>query len=281
MITRDSPLPIVRQCQLLGVARSSVYDRPRGVSEADRTLRRLIDACHRAHPYDGSRRLRDWLQGQDQQVNRKRLQRLMRQMGLMALYPKRHLSQRDPAHKVYPDRLRGSRSRPPTKSGPPISPTSPWSRGLPIRSPSSVGPRARCSPGGCPIPWRLWRGRGARGSSRLTKAASSPGRRSPVSCVPIRSRSAWTAKAAGATTSSSSAFGAASRMRRSTSRPTRVWRRHAPASASTSPSSTASAVTSHWDGKHPMRCMLNPPRNGWRPNFEDTYPTVQNSGGHF
>ena len=67
----------------------------------------LIDRCHLEHPYYGSRRIRDWLEDQGHLVNRKRIQRLMRKMGIAALYPKRNLSRRNQAHKVYPYLLRG------------------------------------------------------------------------------------------------------------------------------------------------------------------------------
>jgi putative transposase len=68
---------------------------------------RQIDECHLKHPYYGSRRVRDWLEDHGHPVNRKRVQRLMRQMGIMALYPKRNLSRRNQAHKVYPYLLKG------------------------------------------------------------------------------------------------------------------------------------------------------------------------------
>lgn len=69
---------------------------------------RLIDECHLQHPYYGSRRVRDWLEdNHDRVVNRKRCQRLMRRMGLVALYPKRNTSRRNPTHRVYPYLLRG------------------------------------------------------------------------------------------------------------------------------------------------------------------------------
>jgi len=68
---------------------------------------RLIDRCHLEHPYYGSRRIRDWLEDEGYRVNRKRIQRLMRTMGLVALYPKRNLSLANQAHKVYPYLLRG------------------------------------------------------------------------------------------------------------------------------------------------------------------------------
>lgn len=66
----------------------------------------LIDRCHLKYPFYGSRRIRDWLEDQGHIVNRKRVQRLMRTMGLVALYPKRNLSLANQAHKVYPYLLR-------------------------------------------------------------------------------------------------------------------------------------------------------------------------------
>ena len=107
MVTKDSPLPIVRQCQLLALSRSSFYYTHQGVSEDDLAMMRLIDECHLKHPYYGSRRIRDWLEDRDHVVNRKRVQRLMRQMGMAALYPKCNLSRRNQAHRVYPYLLKG------------------------------------------------------------------------------------------------------------------------------------------------------------------------------
>ncbi len=69
-------------------------------------LMALIDRCHLKHPFYGSRRIRDWLEDRGHQVNRKRVQRLMRTMGLVALYPKRNLSLANQAHKIYPYLLR-------------------------------------------------------------------------------------------------------------------------------------------------------------------------------
>jgi putative transposase len=107
MVDRKDPLPVVRQCQLLEVPRSTFYYQRQTISEADLALMRLIDECHLKHPYYGSRRIRDWLEDQGQPVNRKRVQRLMRQMDLVALYPKRNLSRRNEAHRIHPYLLRG------------------------------------------------------------------------------------------------------------------------------------------------------------------------------
>lgn len=106
MVDRKDPLPVVRQCRLLDLPRSTYYYQRRGVSARDLELMRLIDECHLRHPYYGSRRIRDWLDDRGQIVNRKRIQRLMRRMGLTALYPKRNTSRRNQAHRVYPYLLR-------------------------------------------------------------------------------------------------------------------------------------------------------------------------------
>ena len=108
MVEWNHPLPVVRQCQLLELPRSTYYYQRQGVSAEDLALMRLIDECHLQHPYYGSRRVRDWLEdNHDRVVNRKRVQRLMRQMGIEALYPKRNTSRRNQAHRVYPYLLKG------------------------------------------------------------------------------------------------------------------------------------------------------------------------------
>lgn len=106
MVRRKDPLPITRQCALLGLSRSTVYYRPRPVPEGDLQLMRLMDECHLEHPYFRSRRIQDWLDDRGVRVNRKRIQRLMAKMGLCTLYPKRNLSRRNQAHRVYPYLLR-------------------------------------------------------------------------------------------------------------------------------------------------------------------------------
>lgn len=63
---------------------------PKPVSEEALELMKLIDRCHLNHRYYGSRRIRDWLADEGYRVNRKRVQRLMHTMGLVALYPKRN-----------------------------------------------------------------------------------------------------------------------------------------------------------------------------------------------
>ena len=105
----EHALPKTRRCELLDIARSSAYYRPEPVSEEDLALMRLIDEIHLRWPFYGSRRVRDALEDRGHLVNRKRVQRLMRQMGLRALYPQRRTSQPGKGHKIYPYLLRDLR----------------------------------------------------------------------------------------------------------------------------------------------------------------------------
>ncbi len=108
MVDRQHPgLSIVRQCALLGISRSSVYYRPREFSPKDLEAMKLIDQQYLATPFYGSRRTRAWLGRQSHSVNRKRVQRLMRTMGLQALYRRPRTSQPGQGHKVYPYLLSG------------------------------------------------------------------------------------------------------------------------------------------------------------------------------
>ena len=98
---------MTRQCALLDLPRSTFYHVPRPVSEEELDLMAPIDRCHLKHPFYGSRRIRDWLEDHGYRVNRKKVQRLMRTMDLVAQYPKRNLSLANQAHNVYPYLLRG------------------------------------------------------------------------------------------------------------------------------------------------------------------------------
>lgn len=107
MINKEHDLPVTRQCQLLDLNRSTAYYQRKPVSEADLNLMRRIDEMHLERPFYGSRRIRDWLQDEGHDINRKRVQRLMRQMGIMALYPKANTSRPGKRHIIYPYLLRG------------------------------------------------------------------------------------------------------------------------------------------------------------------------------
>lgn len=99
-------LSIVRQCELLSLSRSGYYYQPVGVSEETQQLLRLIDAEYTRHPFYGYRKITHWLRDEGYQVNKKRVQRLMQQMGLAAIVPKADLSKPHPAHPIYPYLLR-------------------------------------------------------------------------------------------------------------------------------------------------------------------------------
>jgi putative transposase len=108
LVEREDPaLPVSQQCRLLAVSRSSIYRRPAEVSEEDRAIMALIDRQYLARPYYGSRRMAAWLATQGHPVNRKRVQRLMRLMGLVAVYQRPNASKPAAAHKVYPYLLGG------------------------------------------------------------------------------------------------------------------------------------------------------------------------------
>ena len=106
-VDRAHELPINRQCLALDISRSSAYRKPAGVSANDIDLMRKLDELHLRRPFKGSRRLRDDLwDNYNLQVNRKRVQRLMRLMGIRALHPGAKTTRRNPKHKVYPYLLR-------------------------------------------------------------------------------------------------------------------------------------------------------------------------------
>ena len=100
-------LSVRRQCALVGVARSGVY-RPKPVAEADDlAVMRRIDELHLELPFYGSRRMTFELNKEGRGVNRKRVRRLMRVMGIEALVPRPGTSKAAPGHKIYPYLLRG------------------------------------------------------------------------------------------------------------------------------------------------------------------------------
>jgi putative transposase len=101
---KNSDLSISRQCDLLGLPRSSYY-RPRAFTFESTTnleLMRLIDEEFLRHPFYGSRKMRDYLNRQGFSVNRKRVQRLMRLMGIESVAPKPNTSRPSREHKIYP-----------------------------------------------------------------------------------------------------------------------------------------------------------------------------------
>jgi putative transposase len=108
VIDAENPtLSVSRQCELLGVSRSSYYYVSKEDTASDLELKAMIDKQFTDYPFYGSRRMTAWLCSVGCLVNRKRIQRLMREMGIEAIYPKPNLSKRDNEHKIYPYLLRG------------------------------------------------------------------------------------------------------------------------------------------------------------------------------
>lgn len=105
-IDKSHSLPVTRQCRLLNVARSTVYYRRAPDNEEDLRIMLKIDKLHTKWPFMGSRQVRDQLRRQGELINRKRVQRLMRQMGIAALYPKKRTSTPNAEHVIYPYLLR-------------------------------------------------------------------------------------------------------------------------------------------------------------------------------
>ena len=103
------PLAIIRQCSLASVARSTTYAQrhPAEVSALELVLLSLIDAEFTRHPFFGSRKMVVFLGNLGHKVNRKRIQRLMRILGLAGMVPGPHTSVPHPQHKIYPYLLRG------------------------------------------------------------------------------------------------------------------------------------------------------------------------------
>jgi len=108
LIERDhTRLPVVEQCELLGVSRSGLYYRPVGPDPYALELMRLLDEQYTRTPFYGVRRMTAWLCEQGHGVNPKRVRRLLREMGLWAIYPQPRLSMAGAGHRIYPYLLRG------------------------------------------------------------------------------------------------------------------------------------------------------------------------------
>lgn len=107
MIKPEGPPSIRQQCALLSLNRSTAYYAPVPTPAEDLALMRLIDELYTARPIYGSRKMAERLRERSHEVNRKRVQRLMRLMGLVGLQPRRSTSRPHPEHKVYPYLLRG------------------------------------------------------------------------------------------------------------------------------------------------------------------------------
>ena len=107
MIEPDHPrISAARQCRLLGLPRSTYYHRSPPTPADDLAWMRRIDEVYLLHPEFGSRQMARWFRRRGLDVNRKRMRRLMRLMGVEAIYQKPNLSRRHPEHRGYPYLLR-------------------------------------------------------------------------------------------------------------------------------------------------------------------------------
>jgi putative transposase len=148
MIDRlNKHLSLTRQCQLLGLSRSSLYYQPATDDTEDLALMALIDRQFLETPYYGSRKMTAWLRREGHVVNRKRVRRLMRQMGLQVIWQKPNTSQPNPEHKTYPYLLRGLTIERPNQ----VWATGPWA------TRSGILRTSRCQRDFSTW-WRLWTG---------------------------------------------------------------------------------------------------------------------------
>ena len=210
-------LSLARQCQLVGIARSSFYYQPRGESEVNLHLMRLIDEQYLRTPWYGSRQMKRHLRRQGYAFNRKRIARLMTLMGLMAVVPGPHTSTPHPRHPVYPYLLRGLTIDQPDQVWCADVTYIPMAHGF-IYLVAIMDWFSRRV-----LSWRLsntldvefaWRryrkpssGLGQRIFSTPIRAVSSPATSGSRSSKNTQSASPWTAKGAGWTMSSSSGCG--------------------------------------------------------------------------
>ena len=217
MVDPQGKLSVARQCALLRLSRSSLYYEPKGESEENLALMRRIDELYMACPFYGSRQMARHLSREGPATGRHRVRRLMRLMGLEAVYRKPRTSDPHPAHRVYPYLLGDVEVDAPNQA---------WCSDItyiPVRHGFLYLVAVMDWATRCVLSWRLSNtmdaafcvealeaalsgGRRHR-CSTPTRGRSSPARRSPSGCWP-RGRSArWTAGAGAWTTCSSSACG--------------------------------------------------------------------------
>ena len=211
-------LSVRRQCALLGLARSGVYRKPAAPNLEELSLMRWIDEQYLATPFYGSRRMTAEFRKAGRQTNRKRVQRLMRLMGLEALDPKPKTSRPSARHRVYPYLLRGLAIDRPNQVWAADITYIPMARGflylavvmdwysryvLAWRLSNTMDTHSASMPS--TTPWE----KGDQRSLTPTRERNSPVRRLPTSWKPRARASAWTAAGAGWTMFSSSGCGAA------------------------------------------------------------------------
>jgi putative transposase len=219
MIDRSAPLPMVRQCELLGLSRASMYYVPQPVSESDQALMRRTDELHLNHPFAGARRLRDLLRLEGIQIGRRHVSTLMKKRGIQALYRRPNTSRKHPQNPVFPYLLRGLEITeanhvramditdiPMRKGFVYLAAILDWAtrrlRSWRLSNTLTTDSASRRSRKPCSVT-------ASHRSSIPIRAASSPARSSSDCSKATVSGSAWMAKAAGSTTCSSNGGGKA------------------------------------------------------------------------
>ncbi len=227
MIDRAHDLPISKQAEALNISRGSVYYLPRPVSAVDLAMMRRIDELHLEFPFAGSRMLRDLLAAEGCKIGRRHVKTLMQRMGIEALYRRPRTTKPEPGHKIYPYLLRGIEITRANQVWAMDITYIPMARGFVYLAVVLDWFSRRV------LSWRVSiTMEAAFCVETLQDALARNGRAGDLQHGPglavhrcrlhrradraTASRSAWMARAPGATTSSSSDCGAASNMRRST-----------------------------------------------------------------
>jgi transposase-like protein len=254
---------ISRQCQLLSLNRSTFYYAPMPAKAEDLELMRQIDEQYLKTPFYGSRSKARHFRRQGRKINRKRIQRLMRRMGIEAVYPKPHTSRPHPEHRVYPYLLRDLGVDHSNQVWAADITYVPMSRGFMYIVAVMDWHSRKILSWRVPTPWtrifvsrysrRPWNDTDPPRSSTPTKAPSLPASPSLRFSKTMTSTSAWTAAAVARTTSSSKGCGGRSSTITSTS--TRSTRRlnFAKDSQNGFASTTTSAATLRLTTGHRMR----------------------------
>ena len=191
MVVRDHPsLSLSRQCRLLSIGRSSLYYKPKGETVETLALMRRIDELFLKYPFYGARQMVRHLRREGVCIGRRRAGRLMRLMGLQAVYRAPRTSARHPEHRIWPYLLRGLAIERANQVWCADITYIPVSRGfLYLVAVMDWGEPVTSWPGGCRTRWmqasaqtlskRPWPGTARRRYSTPTKAASSPASPSP------------------------------------------------------------------------------------------------------
>ena len=276
MIDREHDLPIVRQAEALNISRGSVYYLPRPVPDADLAIMRRLDRLHLEYPFAGSRMLQGLLVAEGCKIGRRHVKTLMKRMGIEALYRRPRTTKPEPGHKIYPYLLRGIEITRPNQVWAMDITYIPMARGFVYLAVVLDWFSRRV------LSWRLsitmdaafcvgtledaLARHGKPDIFNTDQGSQLPGRPSPARSPTTALRSAWTAKAPGGTTCSSSGYGAASNTRRCTCEPTTACPRPAHRSAAIWTSTTVADRIRALTASHPIKPTSPRCPSAWQPN---------------